>query len=96
MRIRVHVINPNQTEKTIVEVPADVELGGLLDVLVERMGLPVHGQNGRRIRYKLARRNQDSELAELSNDETLADQGVVSDTTLQLIPEMVAGADCGK
>jgi len=92
--IRIGVIDTSQSEKTNMEVPDDVNVGPLVEAIVEKMELPTTGPNGRPNRYQLNLRQPDGRLTRLDEDMTLAQNGVHQDATLQLTVEMVAGVKC--
>lgn len=89
--IRIGVIDPSQSEKTNMEAPDDVEVGRVVESMVEAMQLPTTGPNGRPNRYQLNLRQPDGRLTRLDAGQTLAQNGVQQDAVLQLTVEMVAG-----
>lgn len=89
--IRIGVVNPAETEKVTMEVPNDVEIGDVTEAMVEAMNLPPRGNDGRRLRYHLNRRNEEGELERLDPSETLEDNDVQEGDALSLSVEMVAG-----
>lgn len=89
--IHVSVIDPAASEKTNMEVPDNVEVGSLTEAIVEAMNLPATGPNGRPNRYQLNARDSSGRLTRLNPGQTLAQQGVAQDSSLQLTVEMVAG-----
>lgn len=91
--ITVGIINPTETEKTTVVVPNDVAVGSITEAMVDAMGLPPRGNNGRRLRYHLSERNEDGDLERLSEKETLEENEVGDGAVLQLTVEMVAGSE---
>ena len=92
--IRIAVIDPAQAEKTNMEVPDDVGVGDLVEAMVDAMHLPANGPNGRPNRYQLNLRQADGRLTRLDDSQSLAQNGVQQDASLQLTVEMVAGASC--
>src|SRR6478752_8639224 len=90
--IRIGVIDPSQSEKTNMEVPDDVRVEELVEAMVEAMQLPPRGPNGRPNRYQLNLRQADGRLTRLDDGQTLTENGVLQDASLQLTVEMVAGA----
>jgi hypothetical protein len=89
--INIGVIDPSQSSKTNMEVPNDTPVGDLTEAMVEAMGLPVTGSNGRPLRYQLSARGEDGRLTRLTENRTLEQNSVQQDTVLQLSVEMVAG-----
>jgi hypothetical protein len=89
--IHISVIDPSASEKTNMEVPDNVGVGPLTEAIVEAMSLPASGPNGRPNRYQLNARDGSGRLTRLNPDQTLAQQGVTQDSSLQLTVEMVAG-----
>ena len=92
--IRIGVIDPSQSEKTNMDVPNDVEVGPLVEAMVEAMQLPLSGPNNRPNRYQLNLRQPDGRLTRLDEGQTLEQNGVGQDAALQLTVEMVAGVKC--
>jgi hypothetical protein len=92
--IRIGVIDPSQSEKTNMEVPDDVRVEELVEAMVEAMGLPANGSNGRPNRYQLNLRQADGRLTRLDENLTLVENHVQQDASLQLTVEMVAGVGC--
>lgn len=90
--IRIGVIDPSQAEKTNMEVPDDADVGALTEAMVETMGLPTTGANGRPMRYQLNLRADDGRLTRLNEGQSLQENGVQQDAVLQLTAEMVAGS----
>ncbi len=90
--IRIGVINPAETEKVTMQVPDDAAVGDLRDAIVDAMGLPLRGQNGRRLRYHLSGRDQQGNLERLDEDSTLEENEVQDGDALQLAVEMTAGS----
>lgn len=90
-RIGIGVIDPSQSEKTNMEVPDDVRVEDLVEAMVEEMGLPVNGANGRPNRYQLNLRQANGHLTRLDENQTLGQNNVQAEATLQLTVEMVAG-----
>ena len=89
--VRVAILDPSGSKKTHAEVPNNVATQRLVSALVNRMGLPQVGQNGRPISYRL-NYTRDGQETELSPDQTLADAGVEDDDVLRLYADMQAGA----
>jgi len=90
-QIVIAVIDPSQSEKTNMEVPDDVDVRSLTEAMIEQMGMPTRGANGRRILYQLNLREEDGRLRRLDDNQTLAENGVQNDAVLQLITEARAG-----
>lgn len=89
--MRIGVIDVSQSEKTNMEVPDDVPVEDLVEAMVEAMGLPANGANGRPNRYQLNLRQPDGRLTRLDENQTLTQNGVQAEATLQMTVEMVAG-----
>jgi hypothetical protein len=89
--ITVGVINPAETEKVTMQVPDDVAVGDLRDAIVDQMGLPPRGQNGRRLQYHLSIRDSDGNLERLNESDTLEENEVGDGGVLQITVEMTAG-----
>jgi hypothetical protein len=92
--ITIGVVNPAETEKVTAQVPNDVAVGYITEAIVDRMGLPPRGQDGRRLRYHLSSRDRDGNLARLDDNQTLEENEVGDSDVLQLTVEMVAGGSC--
>jgi hypothetical protein len=90
-QITVGVINPAETEKVTMRVPNDAPVADIRDAIVDAMDLPSRGQDGQRIRYRLAIRNEDGRLEQLNEKETLEEAEVGDGAILQITVEMVAG-----
>jgi hypothetical protein len=88
--IRVAILDPSGAKKTHAEVPDNVETQRLVKAMVNRMGLPQVGTNGRPISYRLTY-NRENQETELRPEETLADAGVQNDDVLRLYADMQAG-----
>ena len=71
--IKVIIYDPTGSKKTPVELPADVPMQRLIPALVSKMGLPT-SQGANPITYRLDHRSSGKRLSE---DESLADAGVV-------------------
>ncbi len=93
--VRVAILDPSGAKKTRAEVPDNVETQRLVKALVDRMGLPQIGQNGRPISYRLTY-TRDGQETELSPNETLADASIRDDDVLRLYADMQAGAIMSK
>jgi hypothetical protein len=89
--ITIGVINPAETEKVTMGVPNDVPVGYVTEAMVDNMGLPLRGQDGRRLRYHLSARDRDGNLERLDDKQTLEENEVGDRDMLQLTVEMVAG-----
>lgn len=85
--IRIGVIDPSRSELTNMEVPDDVRVEELIDAMVEAMGLLTKGSIGIPNRYQLNLRQADGRLTRLDADQTLAQNGVHHDASLQLTVE---------
>ncbi|MEM9775547.1 MAG: EsaB/YukD family protein [Chloroflexota bacterium] len=85
--IKVIMYDTTGSKKTPVELPDDVEMRRLIPALVTKMGLPT-SQGANPITYRIDHRASGKRLSE---DETLADAGVVTDDILSLFPEVTAG-----
>ena len=92
--ITIGIINPAESEKATAQVPDDVPVGHLTEAIVDSMGLPVRGQDGRRLRYHLSTRDRDGNLERLNDNQSLEENEVGADDVLQLTVEMVAGGLC--
>lgn len=88
--ITVKIINPSETEKTTVVLPNDVAVRSVTEAVVDAMGLPSSGNNGRQLHYILNERNEFGDLEPLSEEETLEENGVGDGAYLQLTVETVA------
>ncbi|GEM_PF-1042997 len=87
--VRVAILDPSGNKRTHAEVPENVESQRLVTALVNRMGLPQVGQDGRPIRYRLNYTREGQET-ELNPAETLADAGIQNDAVLRLYTDMQA------
>lgn len=90
--MNISVIDPTQSSKSNMAVPDDVDVGTLIEAIVDAMGLPVEGANGRPLRYQLSLRDNAGNLSRLNEKQTLSENGMEQDSILQLTVEMVAGA----
>ena len=72
-----------------VQAPDDVAVNRLLVVLIERLNLPINSPDGQLMSYKLHHRRSG---AQLLDNQTLAQAGVVDGDELRLQPEITAGA----
>ena len=72
----------------LVESPDDIEVGRLMVILVERMGLPLNSPDGQLMSYKLHHKRTGRQLLD---NQTLADAGVQNSDDLRLQPEITAG-----
>jgi hypothetical protein len=88
--IRVSILHPNGAQKTTAEIPDNVVAQRLVKALVDRMGLPQTGQNGRPISYRLTY-TRDSQENELNPEETLGQAGVQNEDMLRLYAQMEGG-----
>ncbi|MCP4404222.1 MAG: hypothetical protein GY801_43805 [bacterium] len=88
--IRIAILDPSGSKKTLVEVPDNVATERLINALTQRMGLPQVGQNGRPITYRMTY-TREGEEAELKSDESLAEANIGNDDVLRLYAEMKAG-----
>jgi hypothetical protein len=86
-QIRIAVLDPTGTKKTIVELPDDIPMNQLIPALVGAMNLPTT-RGGNPVSYRLDNVATGSRLA---NDETLAQAEVEAGTVLSLFPEITAG-----
>ena len=89
--INISVIDPTQSNKTNMAVPDDVDVGTLIEAMVDAMGLPTEGANGRPLRYQLSQRDDAGNLSRLSENKSLAGNRTEQGSILQLTVEMVAG-----
>jgi hypothetical protein len=88
--ITIGVVNPPETEKATAQVPNDVPVGRLTEAIVDSMGLPLRGQDGRRLRYHLSSRDRDGNLIRLNGNQSLKENEVGDGDVLQLTVEMVS------
>ena len=78
--IKTIIYDPTGSKKTPVELPDDVPMRRLIPALVSQGANP--------ITYRL---DHQASGKRLSEDESLADAGVVEDDILNLFPEVTAG-----
>jgi hypothetical protein len=71
-----------------MEVPDDVRVEELVEAMVEAMGLPANGANGRPNRYQLNLRH-DGRLTRLDENQTLVQNDVQQDASLHLTVEII-------
>jgi uncharacterized ubiquitin-like protein YukD len=90
-QITVGVINLAETEKVTMRIPNDAPVADIRDAIVDAMDLPSRGQDGRRIRYRLATRNEDGRLEQLNEKDTLEAAKVGNGDVLQVLVEMSVG-----
>lgn len=90
-RITIAVVNPSETEKTTITVPDDVAVGDLTAAIVKELGLPQRGSNGRRLRYHVNLSDEEGNLEQLDESESLDENEVDDGSVLQLTVEMSAG-----
>ena len=86
IRIRVSDISGSRLRE--VEAPDDVQVGRILVLLIERMGLPINSPDGQLMSYKLHHRRSGRQLLET---QTFAEAGVRSGDELRMQPEITAG-----
>lgn len=86
IRIRVSDISGSRVRE--VEAPDDVQVGRILVLLIERMGLPINSPDGQLMSYKLHHRRSGRQLLE---NQTFAEAGVHADDELRMQPEITAG-----
>jgi hypothetical protein len=91
MLVRIGVINPSESEKVTMDVPNDAVVRNLTDAIVDTMGLPLRGENGRRLRYHLSTRDSEGHLERLDENTTLDENQVDNGDVLQVTVEMTAG-----
>lgn len=89
-RITIGLMNPSETEKTTMVVPDDVPVGMLTDAVVRELRMPLRGNDGRRLRYRVATDGEGG-LKELNPSRTLEDLNVGEGAVLRLNVEVVAG-----
>ncbi len=90
--IQIGVRNPAETEKVTMQAPDNVPVRDVTDAMVDSMGLPPRGQDGRRMRYHLSARDKDGKLRRLNDKQSLAENEVQDGDVLQLTVEFVAGS----
>jgi hypothetical protein len=86
MQLRIRIQDAVGGKTQTAEVPSDVPLEKLLQVLPSKLGLPVVHADGRPIDYHLYYKD-----LPLPSGATLDSAGVVEDTTLSLAREAIAG-----
>lgn len=87
--IRMRVWDVTGSRSQAVEAPADVQIGRLIVILVERMNLPINSPDGQIMSYKLHQKRTGQQLLDR---QTLTEAGVVQGDDLRLQPEITAGA----
>lgn len=87
--IRITVSDISGSRVREVEAPDDIEVGRILVLLVEKMGLPINSPDGQLMSYKLHHRRSGRQLLE---NQTFADAGVRGGDELRMQPEITAGA----
>jgi len=93
-RIRVKIMEPSGDALIAeVELPDDVEIGGLLRALLTRLGIPTVGPGGQIISYRLYLGSGSGR--QLLDNETLSSVGVQPDEALILSAEPIAGGKEG-
>ncbi len=94
--IEIKVVNPTKTASVTMQVPNDVVVRDLTDAIVKGLELPLQGQGGRKLRYRLGRKNRDRELEQLEDNRTLNENGVRDDDSLELVKidfDLLVGRD---
>ena len=86
--IRLTVSDISGSRVREVEAPDDVEVGRILVLLIERMGLPINSPDGQLMSYKLHHRRSGRQLIE---SQTFSVAGVRADDELRMQPEITAG-----
>ena len=86
--IRLTVSDISGSRVREVEAPDDVEVGRILVLLIERMGLPINSPDGQLMSYKLHHRRSGRQLIE---SQTFSQAGVRADDELRMQPEITAG-----
>jgi len=91
--VTVRVLDVTGSRSSEVEAPDDVAINRLLVLLVEKMNLPLNSPDGQIMSYKLHLRRTG---AQLLDNQTLYESGVINHDELRLQPEITAGAgiDC--
>lgn len=87
--IRMRVWDVTGSRSQAVEAPADVQIGRLIVILVERMNLPINSPDGQIMSYKLHQKRTGQQLLDR---QTLTEAGVMQGDDLRLQPEITAGA----
>jgi hypothetical protein len=87
--IRTRVFDVTGSRSQTVEAPADIQIGRLIVILVERMNLPINSPDGQIMSYKLHQKRTGQQLLDR---QTLTEAGVVQGDDLRLQPEITAGA----
>jgi hypothetical protein len=87
--IRTRVWDVTGSRSQTVEAPADIQIGRLIVILVERMNLPINSPDGQILSYKLHQKRTGQQLLDR---QTLTEAGVVQGDDLRLQPEITAGA----
>ncbi len=82
--IRVTIVDPTQSSKSLIEVPDDVSLWKLTEAIVESLNLP-ELQDEKRIQYHLSLRYANGRLIRLMPDRTLSENKVKESDVLQLL-----------
>ena len=90
-QITIGIVNPAETEKSTALIPNDVPVSAITEALVDSMGLPLRGQDGRRLRYHLSVRDREG-MVRLDDKQSLEENGVEDGSVLNLTVEMVAGS----
>lgn len=87
--IRTRVWDVTGSRSQTVEAPADIQIGRLIVILVERMNLPINSPDGQILSYKLHQKRTGQQLLDR---QTLTEAGVAPGDDLRLQPEITAGA----
>lgn len=87
--IKLVVSDVTGAKRNTVSLPANVPVKRWLSVMITKLGLPTQESDGRLLVYKLHHKQSGKTLSE---DDTLSNVGVAENDTIQLIPEVTAGA----
>ena len=86
--INLEVWDATGNKRLAVQVPDDAAVERILMVLADKLHLPRHSPDGQLMSYKFHHRRLG---AQLRDDRTLAEQGVVEGDVVRIQPEITAG-----
>jgi ubiquitin-protein ligase/uncharacterized ubiquitin-like protein YukD len=87
--IKVVVSDATGAKRNTVSLPPNVPVKRWLSVMITKLELPTQESDGRLLVYKLHHKQSGKTLSE---NDTLSNVGVAENDTIQLVPEVTAGA----
>lgn len=81
--IRIHLGDPTDSKRITAEVADDIPMQKLIPAIVNRIGLPIIGPNGKTIKYNFIRR---STATYMDDEATMQSAGIAPDEIFNIIP----------